>query len=150
MSGFSTYDSIISRLSVDGAGQDVVIYKTGGTMVASIPYSFWALAGIPAAGTYGTLGKANGRTLTDASTGAPGFTNAGSGKTLHLLTSEGTLQTGSAGSLILVGRIEDGAHCAALLPGELGCPYCFAVERICSSDQKSDRILVTWPSSAMT
>jgi hypothetical protein len=116
MAGFSTVDAVVNALTVNLKGQRLYFHKVAqSATVANIPHSLWDANGIPIAGTYGSTGKAYGRTLTDASVGGVAFTNATAPATMHLLQGEfATMTTNATGTLILVDRIAD----CALAHGE--------------------------------
>lgn len=146
MPGFSTVDAIVSRLSVDLAGQRLLIHKTGSTMVASTPHSLWAATGLPSAGGYGSVGKANGRVLTSSTTGALSYSNPSAPNTMHLLKSELTLVAGSVGTIIVVDRIADvllahaeatgsitGVDATSRLPSGAGCQLWLEVQTALSA-----------------
>ena len=146
MPGFSTVDAIVSRLSVDLAGQRLLIHKTGTTMVASTPHSLWAGTGLPSAGGYGSVGKANGRVLTSSSAGALAYSNPTAPNTLHLLKSEISLIAGSVGTLVIVDRIADvliahseatgsitGCDATSRLPSGAGCQLWLEVQSALSA-----------------
>lgn len=105
MAGFTTYDSIINALSVNGKGQRPFYQKNSVTAAAGTFASLWNIAGIPAAGTFGTAKTA--RTRDNTSTGAIPFTNAAGGNTMHLL-SAGIGSTVAAGVFVLVDRLIEG------------------------------------------
>ena len=109
MAGFATVDSLISALSQSSKGQRLLYNKTMASVsVANVPHTLWTATGLPAAGTYGSVGKANGRTLTDVTTGGWPFTNASVSETMHLVRAGAAPITASAtGSLVLVDRISD-------------------------------------------
>jgi len=106
--------------AVANNGQDIQITKNVPTVgVANIPHSLWAGGGTPVAGTYGTTGKANGRVLTDASTGGRSYVNAVSG-TMYL-TRVGMIPQASTcqGTILLVDRIADCAVAHAEATGSI-------------------------------
>lgn len=109
MAGFATVDSIVSAWTVSAKGQKLFFSKISAAVtIANNPKSLWTATGMPIAGTYGSVGKANGRVLTDASVGGIPFDNPGGSLTTHLISAEGTVITAAAtGSLILVDRIAD-------------------------------------------
>jgi hypothetical protein len=104
--------------AVANNGQDIQITKNVPTVgVANIPHSLWAGGGTPVAGTYPVTGKANGRTVTDASTGGRAYVNAPSG-TMYL-TRVGMIPQAATcqGTILLVDRISD---CSILLADTTG------------------------------
>lgn len=106
--------------AVASNGQDIQFHKLVPTVgVANVPHSLWAGAGIPEAGTYGTTGKANGRVLTDASTGGKPYLNAPSGQ--MYLTRAGMIPGASTcqGTILLVDRIADCALAHAEATGSI-------------------------------
>lgn len=109
MAGFSSVDEVVNAWSVNGKGQRLFFNKVAAAASsAAIPQTLWTATGLPAAGAYGTQGRANGRVLTDATAGAFAYGNAGAGESMHL-TSLGasTITTNGTGSFILVDRIAD-------------------------------------------
>jgi len=105
--GFATVDTLINAASVNNTMQRLSFSKTTTTTVANQPWSLWTGTGVPAAGTYGTNGKANGRSTDQTTVGAYKYGNAASG-TMHLITMGSTTVTASgSGSLILVDRMAD-------------------------------------------
>jgi hypothetical protein len=109
MAGFASHNAIINAWSVDLRGQKLHFHKVmAQSSTSNIPASLWNATGNPSAGSYGSVGKANGRTCTSATTGAMPFTNASGGRTMHLIAGEVTTMTSSAtGALVLVDRISD-------------------------------------------
>jgi hypothetical protein len=79
--------------------------QSGFSPTNNIPYSLWDATGLPTTGTYGTVGKANGRTLTSANAGAMALIDPGGSETAHLLGVE--ITTNQIGTYILVDRIAD-------------------------------------------
>lgn len=106
--------------AVANNGQDVQHTKNIPTVgVANIPHSLWAGSGTPSAGTYGTTGKANGRVLTDASTGGRAYVNAPSG-TMYLTRAGAIAQASTCqGTILLVDRISDCAVAHAEATGSI-------------------------------
>lgn len=111
--------------AITNNGQDLVISKQVPSVgVANIPHSLWAGTGFPgaAAGTYGTTGKANGRVLTDASTGGITYRNAPSGQ---MYVTRAGMMPGAAtclGTALLVDRIADVSLAHAEATGSItGC-----------------------------
>ena len=120
-------------------GQDLVISKpVPSNGVANIPHSLWAGAGFPGgvAGTYGTTGKANGRVLTDASTGGVPYRNAPSGQ--MYLTHAGMMPgaTTCLGTAYLVDRIADVAIDHAEATGSI--TGCTATSRLPAASADAD------------
>lgn len=107
--GFSTVDSVINAASVNGKMQRLCFNKVMPSVsVANVPHTLWKATGLWPAGTDGTLGKANGRVLTDASTGGVVYSNAVNPATMHLISLGAAPITASAtGTLILCDRIAD-------------------------------------------
>lgn len=106
--------------AVANVGQDLQFHKLIPTVgVANVPHSLWAGGGIPAAGTYGSTGKANGRVLTDASTGAHAYTNAPSGQMYLVRAGMNPLASTCQGSIYLVDRIADCALAHAEATGSI-------------------------------
>lgn len=105
MPGFASYDAVLDALTVAGKGQDFEFNKASITTVANSPWSLWAAAGQPGAGTYGGTPLA-ARAVTGATTGAIAFTNPVGPDTLHLLAME-ALSSIAAGTLKLVDRLLD-------------------------------------------
>lgn len=107
--GFTGFDQVINAWTVTLTGQKLLFSKISATAsVANIPMDHWKATGMPAAGAYGTVGKANGRVTTSSTTGSMPFTNAPGGTTCNLIAEEATVITTSAtGSLILVDFIAD-------------------------------------------
>lgn len=95
--------------AVTNNGQNIPMSKANPSVgVALTPHSLWAGAGSPAAaGTYGTTGKANGRTLTDASTGGSLYRNAPSGQMYLMGAGMAPGASTCLGTAILVDRIAD-------------------------------------------
>ena len=76
--------------------------------VAHVPHSLWAGAGFPGvAGTYGTTGRANGRVLTDASTGGSLYRNAPSGQMYVMGAGMGPGAATCLGTAYLIDRVAD-------------------------------------------
>lgn len=109
MSGFSGYDAVINAWTVNATGQKLYFSKVSATAgVANIAMDMWKATGMPAAGAYGTVGKANGRVTTSSTTGAMPFTNGAGGTTTHILAMEANVITASAtGSFILCDFVAD-------------------------------------------
>jgi hypothetical protein len=107
--GFTGYDQVINAWTVNGTGQKLQFSKISATAgVANTPMDMWKATGMPAAGAYGTVGKANGRVTTSATAGGLPYNNPSAGQTCNLLEGEATGITASAtGSLILVDFIAD-------------------------------------------
>ena len=102
----STVDGFAGAFASNG--QDLQVHKLVPTVgVANTPHSLWAGGGIPAAGTYGSTGKANCRLLTSASTGAYPYANAASGTQYLLRAGMNPLATTAQGTIYLVDRISD-------------------------------------------
>lgn len=108
MAGFTTFDKIIEAQTVNGTGQRVPFHKTANVATTSlVPMSTWPWTGIPTAGANTAKGRANGRTLTSATTGAIVYGNPSSG-TNHLIGIDFASIIGSSqGTYILVDRIAD-------------------------------------------
>src|SRR6266511_2751001 len=99
--GFTTYDSIISALS-GGFGRHPSYQKISITTVANAYFSLWNIAGIPAAGAFGTALTA--RVIDNTFAAAMPFTDPTGGRTAHLLGA-GIRSTVAAGVLVLVDRL---------------------------------------------
>jgi hypothetical protein len=109
MAGFNTVDEGVQSWSVHRKGQRLTFNKTAAAASSgAIPQTLWTATGLPAAGAYGTQGRANGRVLTDATTGAFAYGNAAGGESMHLFSfGAATITTNGTGSFILVDRISD-------------------------------------------
>jgi hypothetical protein len=114
MPGFPTVDSVINSWSVNRKGQKLLFNKVMASVsVANVPHTIWTATGIPSAGAYGSVGRANGRVCYGAqnagfTAGAFRYQNATGGTTQHIISLGGCSITASAtGSLLLVDRISD-------------------------------------------
>lgn len=108
MPGFATFDQIVQAVS-EGYGQEVAFNKfIASTNVINVPHTLWTGTGTPLQGAYPTVGAANGRVLTRATTGSMAFTNATGGRRLHLLNASSLIaSTSTSATLLLVDRISD-------------------------------------------
>jgi hypothetical protein len=104
MAGFSTYDSIINALTVNGKGQRAWFNKTSFTSAAALTYDLWLSAGQPPAGTFGTA--LTGRIIDNSFAAALKYTNATSPATMALL-SAGIGSTIALGSILLYDRLAE-------------------------------------------
>jgi hypothetical protein len=114
MAGFPTVDSVVNAWSVNRKGQKLFFNKVMPSVsVANTPHTLWTATGLPGAGAYGSVGKANGRVCYGAQSGsftagAFRYQNATSPATQHLISLGGTSITSSGtGTLILVDRVSD-------------------------------------------
>lgn len=109
MPGFTTLDSVLNAWSVNAKGQRLLFNKTQASVsVANIPHTWWTATGMPSAGGYGSLGRANGRVVTSATAGAFPYADPTSPATTHLSSlGVATLTANALGSLILVDRVSD-------------------------------------------
>lgn len=109
MAGFSTYDSVINAVTVNGKMQKIPISKLMTTTQGAQWNTTWDAVGIPAAGSNPTAGVGNAATCSSSTTGAIIYTNGAGGTYLHLtgLALGSTSQTNPC-ALLLVDRL---AHC---------------------------------------
>ena len=107
--GFTGFDQVINAWTVNLSGQKLYFARTSPSVtVANIPHDMWKATGLPAAGAYGTVGKANGRVTTAATTGAKPYNNGAAGTSTNLIAMETTVITASAtGAFILIDNIAD-------------------------------------------
>ncbi|MFM7009122.1 MAG: hypothetical protein ACKO0Z_07270 [Betaproteobacteria bacterium] len=100
--GFASLSDLIAE-ATGGKKQTISYQKTGPTGVASVTSSLWRLGSAPAAGTTPSAAP-GGNAPTSATTGSLVYSNAGSGDTLHLVSSTG-VATVAGMSLLLYDRI---------------------------------------------
>ena len=83
--------------------------KTAANFSAKLITSAWIIDGHPTSGSYGSVGLANGRVCTQATSGALIFTTASNGKEVYLLEVQMSQINSSAyaGSLNVLDRISD-------------------------------------------
>lgn len=108
MASITSQDDIVKAV-LSGKVQRIFWEKTPTASGAYFTVSFWAADGIPTSGSYGTLGNANGRVCTQATSGALQFVTASAGKSLYLINAGVNFITSqnSAGTFLMFDRISD-------------------------------------------
>lgn len=103
--GFASWDEVIETWSSLGKGQVLQISKVGPTGVVGASSSLWRVGTQPVAGAAASASP-GGRQLTDATTGAIVFTNAGAGEYLNYLSAFVQATVGG-NTLLLYDRLFD-------------------------------------------
>lgn len=117
MPGFTTYDSIVNALSVNGKGQYLQYQKNSFTTVAGQIYDYWLAGGNPTNGAFGTA--LTGTIPTSATTGALSFSNAAGSAYMHLLSCSG-VSTVAVGTLLLYDRVAEYPFNGTVTSGTFG------------------------------
>lgn len=87
MAGFSSLGDLISEATVGGKSRDIFFQKNHPTGVAGSCFTMWRVGNSPVAAGAASAAP-GGNALTDASTGAFGFTNPTGGDTMHFVRAD--------------------------------------------------------------